>query len=104
VPYALTGFSAAARFAPMVRSPRVMAYVKNPMDEMIASLGLKEVASGANVTLLEPYDEGVFYGVEVEEGIRLASPVQVYLDLKGLRGLGEEAAGKLFDEVIRPQW
>lgn len=104
VPYALTGFSAAARLAPMVRSPRAMAYVKKPLDEVIGSLGLKEVTSGANVTLLEPYDEGVFYGAEEEEGIRLASPVQVYLDLKGFRGRGEEAAGKLLDEVIRPQW
>jgi len=104
VPYALTGFSAAARLAPMVRSPRAMAYVKKPLDEVIGFLGLKEVTSGANVTLLEPYDEGVFYGAEEEEGIRLASPVQVYLDLKGFRGRGEEAAGKLLDEVIRPQW
>jgi len=104
VPYALTGFSAVARFAPMVRSPHAMAYVRKPLDEMIASLGLTEVASGANVTLLEPHDEGVFYGVEVEEGIRLVSPVQVYLDLKGFRGLGEEAARKLLDEVIRPYW
>ena len=104
VPYALTGFSAAARYAPMVRSPRAMAYVEKPLDEILAALGLNEVTSGANVTLLEPYDEGVFYGAEMEEGIRLASPVQVYLDLKGFRGRGEEAAEKLFAEVIRPQW
>lgn len=103
-PYALTGFSAAARLAPMVRSPHATAYVKKSMDEIIASLGLKEVGSGGNVTLMEPYDEGVFYGVELDEGICLASPVQVYLDLKGFQELGEEAAGRLLDEVIRPQW
>jgi hypothetical protein len=102
--YALTGFSAAARLAPMVRSPRAMAYVEKPSDEMIASLGLKEVTSGANVTLLEPYDEGIFYGAKEVDGIRVASPVQVYLDLKGFRGRGEEAAEKLLDEVIRPKW
>jgi hypothetical protein len=78
--------------------------VEKTLDEIIATLGLEEVTSGANVTLLEPYDEGVFYGVEEEEGIRLASPVQAYLDLKGFRDSGEEAAAKLFDEVIRPQW
>jgi len=104
VPYALTGFSAAARFATMGRFSHAMAYVRKPLDEMIASLGLEEVTSGVNVTILEPYDEGVFYGVEEEEGVRLVSPVQVYLDLKGFRGLGEEAAGKLLDEVIRPYW
>jgi predicted nucleotidyltransferase len=102
--YALTGFSAAARLAPMVRSPRAMAYVEKPLDEMIASLGLKEVTSGANVTLMEPYDAGVFYGAREMGGICLASPVQIYLDLKGFQGRGEEAAVKLLDEVIRPQW
>jgi hypothetical protein len=104
VRYALTGFSAAARLAPMVRSPRAMAYMEKSLDEVIADLGLKEVTSGANVTLLEPFDEGVFYGVKEVEGIHVASPVQVYLDLKGFRGRGEEAADKLLDEVIRPQW
>lgn len=104
VRYALTGFSAAARLAPMVRSPRAMAYVEKPPEDMIASLGLKEVTSGANVTLLEPYDEGIFYGAEEREGIRVASPVQVYLDLKGFRGRGEEAAEKLLVEVIRAHW
>ncbi len=104
VRYALTGFSAAARLAPMVRSPRAMAYVEKPPDELIASLGLKEVTSGANVTLLEPYDAGVFYGAREMGGVCLASSVQAYLDLKGFRGRGEEAAVKLLDEVIRPQW
>ena len=102
--YALTGFSAAARLAPMVRSPHAMAFVEKPLEEMIASLGLKEVTSGANVTLLEPYDAGVFYGAREMGEICLASPVQVYLDLKESRGRGEEAAVKLLDEVIRPRW
>lgn len=102
--YALTGFSAAARLAPMVRSPRAMAYVEKPLDELIVSLELKEVTSGANVTLLEPYDAGIFYGAREMGGVCLASPVQVYLDLKGFRGRGEEAAAKLLDEVIRPKW
>jgi hypothetical protein len=56
------------------------------------------------VTLLEPYDAGVFYGAKEIDGVCVASPVQVYLDLRGFRGRGEEAAVKLLDEVIRPQW
>lgn len=104
VSYALTGFSAAARFTSMVEPSRTMVFVEKTMDGIIAVLGLKEVTSGANVTLLEPYDEGVFYGVEEEEGIRMASPVQAYLDMKGFRYGGEESAARLFDEVIRPQW
>lgn len=102
--YALTGFSASARLAPAVRSPRIMAYVENLSNEFIISLGLKEVTSGANVTLLEPYDAGVYYGAKEFEGVCVASPVQVYLDLRGFRGRGEEAAIKLLNEVIRPLW
>ena len=56
------------------------------------------------MTLLEPYDAGVFYGSKEIDGIIVASPIQVYLDLRGLRGRGEEAADKLLNEVIRPQW
>jgi len=103
VKYALTGFSGAARFAPAVRYQRVMTYVEAPED--IASLlGLKPVTSGASVSLLVPYDEGVFYGTRDIDGILVASPVQVYLDLVGYRGRGEEAAKEVFEQVIRPTW
>jgi len=101
--YALTGFSGAARLAPTVRYQRVMAYVEAPED--IASLlGLKPVTSGANVSLLVPYDHGGFYGTREIDGIVIASPVQIYLDLAVYRGRGEEAAKELFEQVIRPTW
>lgn len=102
--YALTGFSASACLAPAIRSPRTMVYVENISNELIVSLGLKEVTSGANVTLLEPYDAGVFYGTKEIDGVCVASAAQIYLDLRGFRGRGEEAAAKLLDEVIRPRW
>lgn len=104
VAYALTGPSAAARLAPMKRPHGVTAYVGEPLEEVVAFLGLEEVDSGGNVTLLVPYDEGVLYGVEEEYGIRRVSPVQAYLDLQGFGGSGREAADRLLDEVIRPQW
>lgn len=103
VEYALTGFSGAARFAPMVRYQKAMAYIGTTKEDIAAALNLKEVQSGANVTLLTPYDEGVFYGVKEFEGVRVASPVQIYLDLLGL-GRGEEAADAMLREVIRPTW
>jgi len=104
IQYALTGFSAAARIAPMVRYQRVTAYVIGDPDDLVKTLGLKEVTSGANVTLLSPYDEGVFYGAADVNGIRIVSPVQAYLDLIGFRGRGEEAAAFLLEQVIQPQW
>ena len=102
--YALTGFSAAGRLAPAVRQQRVFAYVEEGTTELAPLLGIKEVASGSNVSLLTPYDEGVFYGLREIDGIRIASPIQIYLDLLGFRGRGEEAATALLEEVIRPQW
>jgi hypothetical protein len=104
IPYALTGFSGAARLAPAVRYQRVMAYVHDEREALISRLQLKPVSSGANVSLLTPYDDGVFYGAKNYEGSRVVSPIQLYLDLHGFRGRGEDAAKVLLDEVILPSW
>jgi len=104
ISYALTGFSAAARYAPAVRYQRAMAYVGEKADRVTESLSLKEVTSGANVTLLYGYDEGVMYGSRLIDRIQVAMPVQVYLDLLSMKGRGEEAAAMLLNEVIKKQW
>jgi hypothetical protein len=104
IEYALTGFSGAARFAPAVRYNRVMAFVYNTQEDVASLLSLKEVESGANVMLLGPYDQGVFYGTQVIDAIRIVSPLQIYLDLKGYKGRGEEAAEVLLRDVIEPKW
>lgn len=104
IEYALTSFSGAARFAPAVRYTRAMAYVYKTREDVASLLNLKEVESGANVTLLGPYDEGVFYGTQMIDDVRIVSPLQVYLDVKGYRGRGEEAAEVLLRDVIKPKW
>ena len=104
VKYAFTGFSGAARLAPAVRYQRAMAYLEDLNEGVIAQLGLKKVSTGANVSLFLPYDEGVFYGARELNGGRVASPVQVYLDVSSFRGRGEEAAFFLLDQVIKPAW
>ncbi|MDG6027361.1 MAG: hypothetical protein E3K40_11760 [Candidatus Brocadia sp.] len=104
IKYALTGFSGAVRFAPAVRYQRAMAYVSDNFEDVASVLNLKEVPSGANLTVLTPYDEGVFYGTRLVGGIRVASPVQIYLDLVSFRGRGEEAAHVLLEEAIKPTW
>lgn len=103
IEYALTGFSGANRTAPSVRGQRVMAYVSVIDDGLENALNLKKVASGANVTLFVPYDEGVFYG-NGKNNIRIVSPVQLYLDLKNYRGRGEEAAETIRNQVIEKTW
>lgn len=104
IEYALTGFSGAARLAPAVRYNRVIAYIYTTREDVASLLNLTEVASGANVMLLWPYDEGIFYGTQVIDGIRIVSPLQIYLDLKGFKGRGEEAAEVLLKDVIKPKW
>lgn len=104
IKYALTGFAGAVRYAPSVRYQRAMAYVSRDVEIIAEKLLLKEVTSGANVTLFVPYDEGVFYGTRQIDDICIASPVQVYLDLIELKGRGPEAAQAILDEVIKRSW
>ena len=65
---------------------------------------LKEVESGPNVNILSPYDEGVFYDMKGIQGVKIISPVQIYLDLKGIRGRGEEVAETLLNKEISQRW
>jgi len=104
ITYVLTGFSGAVRYAPMVRYQRSMVYIGNELDRITAQVSLKEVSSGANVTLLTPYDEGVFCGRQDIDGIQVASPIQVYLDLMSMKGRGEEAASAVLNKVIKQTW
>lgn len=90
--YALTGFSSAARIAPMVRYQKASIYVEGNTSPLLKALGWKTVSSGSNVSLLVPYDEGVFLGEREIESMRTVSLVQTYLDLQSVRGRGQEAA------------
>jgi len=102
--FAFTLFSGASRIAPYTMFKRVFAYVENITDEMKNALGLKNVSTGPNVTLLEPYDEGVFYKTTYYGQFPVVSPVQLYLDLNGYKGRGEEAAKFLYEQRIEPLW
>jgi hypothetical protein len=104
VRYAITSFSGAARLAPAVRYQRASIYVEEKLDEVALKAGLKPVTTGANVTLIEPYDAGVFFGAVTIGGAEVATPVQIYLDLVGLPGRGSEAAEALLREVIERSW
>lgn len=99
LPYALTGFSSAARIAPAVRYQKASAYVKGDARSLIETLGWKAVTSGANISVLIPYDDGVFYGAKDVDEIAIVSPVQTYLDLQSVRGRGQEAAQAVRKEI-----
>jgi hypothetical protein len=104
ISYALTSFSASNRLAPMVRNPRVTAYIDQNVNRLAEQLSLKPVESGANISLVSPYDAGVFWNAQEVNGIKIATPIQVYLDLVNNRGRGEEAATFLYKEVIEATW
>ena len=104
VRYGLTGFSGAARLAPMVRYQRVMAYIQGDLRQLESELEIKPVSSGANIMLLTPYDDGVLYGSMEIADLQIVSPVQIYLDLIGYRGRGAEAAEALLENVINKIW
>lgn len=101
---ALTGFSAAVRYAPTVRYNRSMMFCTGDVACLVEAAGLKRVESGGNLTMLIPYDEGVFYGSESKDGIPVVSPIQAYIDVAQQAARGEEAAAALLQEVIRHQW
>ena len=104
IPFALTLFSGAALVAPFARYTRGFAYMGTEIREAAEAAELKEVSSGPNFSILEPYDEGVFYGSRRIEGLEVACDVQLYLDLVGYRGRGEESAKFLLEQRMKPQW
>jgi len=104
IPFALALFSGAALVAPFSRYTRGFAYVGKNISEVANQLGLKEVSSGPNFTILEPYDEGVFYNSNEIDDMEVVSDVQLYLDLIGFKGRGEESANFLLEQRIKPKW
>lgn len=104
IEYGISGFSGAARLAPSVKYNRLMVYVQGDMEFLARTLNLKKAESGANVFLMGPYDKGVFYGSIMKDSIRIVSPVQLFLDLHSVPGRGQEAAERLFEEVLSKGW
>jgi hypothetical protein len=104
IKYALTGFSGAARIEPAVRYKKAMVYAADLAEDALSAVSLKAVKSGGNLLLFTPYDDGVFYGSSKMNEIQVASVIQLYLDLQGFRGRGEEAAEVLYERIGEKAW
>jgi hypothetical protein len=102
--YGLALFSGAGRVAPFARYLRGFAYVDADPGVVASALGWKPVPSGANFTLLRPFDEGLWYGSKEMNEEMVMSDVQLYLDLASFKGRGEEAAEAILEQRLRPQW
>lgn len=101
--FALSFFSGADLVAPFIRGMnKLQLYTKQPEDieKWKQLFNLQEVASGANVELYLPYDEGVFYKVQqikadFEKEVPVVSNIQLYMDLFNNPARGAEQAEHL---------
>lgn len=99
----LTGFSGGARYAPVVRYSKVELWIaKKHLTELLGDLNIKLVETGANVVIHVTEEEEVLIDSREINGSIVASPVQVYLDLKRQKGRGEEMADNiLLKEILK---
>lgn len=98
----LGGFSAAARYAPVVRYQRVDVYVESQFfDEFVRDLDLQSVRSGGNVIITIPHDETPCMYAKMIHGSYVTSPAQTVIDLLGNAGRGEEAADAI---IMKEYW
>lgn len=101
IEYALTGMAGASLIAPFVRFADVSFYLRSGKETLVKEMDLRPVSSGANVVILDPYDEGVFAGVREIRGSRVVSDIQLFVDLFNYPARGQEQAEALFEQVIK---
>ncbi|QDQ29254.1 hypothetical protein FNU76_09480 [Chitinimonas arctica] len=103
VVYAVSFEAAAQRYAPFLSSvSQVRAWlIPSPgADAAFAELDARFVTEGANLTVIETKTAGELLFREQVNGLWLASPVQVYLDLLRGEGRAKEMAEHLRRERI----
>ena len=101
IQYAFTLFSGANRLAPFTRYNVATSYFSGDVEQLKRALELKEVPSGANLQIIIPYDEGVYYKAQELNSFIIANPIQIYLDLYNNKGRGKEQADFLRERVIK---
>lgn len=101
--YAISHEAAAQRYSPFLSSVsqvRARLLIGSNADAAIADLGARVVNEGANLAIIEAKSTGDLLFRERVDGIWLASPVQVYLDLLRGEGRSKEMAEHLRKERI----
>jgi len=93
--YTLTLLSGASLVAPFIRGiSSLQMYIADSeaLSKWVRLLDLRPVESGSNISMYIPYDEGVFYKTQKVNGIKIASNIQLYLDLYSYPARGREQA------------
>lgn len=102
--YALTGESAAQRYAPFLSNVSRIQCLVAPRDDgveaALGELGARGVDEGANLSVVRAPFPGALASREQIDGVWLASPVVVYLDLVRAGGRGGEMARHLRRERL----
>lgn len=102
--YALTLLSGASFIAPFIRGvSNIQMYIStnDNFSKWVNLLDLRTVESGSNISIIIPYDEGVFYKIQEINGIKIAGNIQLYLDLYNYPTRGKEQAEFLRKEKIK---
>lgn len=101
--YAITHEAAGQRYAPFlsaVSQVHCRMMLGAPADGVLAALNAHEVSQGANLAVIDVKSSGELLFRNLQDGIWLASPVQVYLDLMRGEGRARELARHLRQERI----
>lgn len=103
--YALTALAGAHIVAPYVRPTTVHFYTRRRENAKtwVRLLDLRPVETGGNVSIVLPYDEGVFYGARKISGAKVVGNVQLYLDLYNYPARGEDAAEAVL-KTLEKEW
>jgi len=94
--YVLSGVVAAMRYAPYTVDAVALCYCDDVVA-FAARFGLQRSEGGANVLLALPFDEVVYARTQIRDGLLVAAPAQVAIDL--LVGRGRELSQA--EELIR---
>lgn len=103
VQYAISHEAAAQRYAPFishVSQVRVRVLIGGNADAAIGDLDARVVNEGANLGVIEAKSSGELLFREQIDGLWLASPIQIYLDLLRGEGRSKEMAEHFRKERI----
>jgi hypothetical protein len=103
IEYAITHEAAGQRYAPFLSSvSQVRCRVLNSpeVERALGELGARTVSEGTNLAVIDAKSSGELLFREQVNGVWLASPIQVYLDLVGSERRGKEMAEHLRRERI----
>ncbi|MDP3395288.1 MAG: hypothetical protein Q8S57_01270 [Methanoregula sp.] len=103
--YALTGLAGALLVEPFVRPTNTHMYIWKGSDagKLAHDLDLMPVEENGNVKFAIAPGNGIFYGAQEIDGIRVVSDIQLYVDLYNYPARGREAADELW-KIIQKRW